>query len=579
MKTQKITLSTFLLLAFTMATNAQTPSYAWAVQATGGSEVMNSNLAIDKTHHVLYSAGSFEDSQIDFGTGELDNVDPFNTHDIFLAKYTTDGTILSAISFGGGGNDVLTGLATDASGNVFMGGYYDSDTLRFGSYVLTNTNASDNAFLVKLDPNGNVLWAKNCDVAANSTIMPIGNSNVAVDNSGNVYFAADLMGTSANFDGHNITYNLAPAGGAMFVVKFDGNGTYKWATTSQSLNTSLDPGVALPLAITIDNDGNCIAVGSYSGDNSFGSTIIPTSNDNYFDRFATKIDGSTGTFSWANRAGVWQGPDQNEAVATDGSGNIYLTGEYINPTEGEQSNAYSDDFFIQKLATNGDSSWLYHSPMRSFRYAITTDIAGNSYVGVSVQDSVAHFGVITVNMPVPNNFGVPNTNTIVVKYDNNGTPQWAKVNAAHGFVPAAVIGGIVTDDNGYIYQNGSVSDTCVFDSHVLIGDNATNDAFLARIGGPVSSIGNSLNRDNSVAVYPNPATEQFYFRFNTVYTKAELSLYNLQGQLVAKTTTGAVTSFTWKIAKDLAPGTYSCRITGYRPNSMPDVMSKMLVVQ
>lgn len=580
MRTKKITLSTFLLLTLCALSHAQTPPYAWAAQATGGSEITQINLAIDKQHHVLYSAGSFEDRQIDFGTGELDNVDPFNNSDIFIAKYTTDGTILSAITFGGNGSDIVTGVATDGSGNVFIGGYYDSDTLRFGSYVLTNSNASsDNAFLVKLDANGNVLWAKNCAVAANSSIMPDGRSNVAVDNSGNVYFAACLTGASANFDGHTITYNLAPNGGAMFVIKFDGNGTYQWSTVSQSLHTSLDPGVALPAAITIDKDGNCVAAGKYSGDNSFGATLINTSNDNYFDRFVTKINGTTGAFIWAGRSGVWQGPETNDGVSTDGSGNIYLTGDYVYPTEGELSNAYSADFFIQKLTFNGDSSWLYHSPMGSIRYAITSDNAGNSYVGVTVEDSVATFGGITVNMPVPNNFGVPNINAIVVKYDNNGTAQWAKVNAAHGFVPAAMIGGIVTDDNGYVYVNGSVSDTCVFDSHVLIGDNANNDAFIARIGGAVSSIGSPLITDNSVSVFPNPSAEQFHFRFSTVYTKVEMSLYDLQGQLVAKTNTGAATSYSWNIANRLSPGSYMCRITGYRSNAMPEVMTKMLVVK
>src|SRR5258706_6575866 len=74
-------------------------------------------------------------------------------------------------------------VATDASGNVFVTGYFVSDSITFGTTTLVNAGATNtDIFLAKYDGNGNVLWAK----SAGGTPVDVGWC-VATDASGNVF--------------------------------------------------------------------------------------------------------------------------------------------------------------------------------------------------------------------------------------------------------------------------------------------------------------------------------------------------------------------------------------------------------
>ncbi|MFZ4563460.1 MAG: hypothetical protein ACOYNU_08790, partial [Bacteroidales bacterium] len=84
----------------------------------------------------------------------------------------------------GGPNDEMgVSVATDASGNVFVAGYFKSPSLTLGSFTLTRTG-SCNVFLAKYDAGGNVIWA----TSAPGTDYDIPFA-VATDASGNVLVA------------------------------------------------------------------------------------------------------------------------------------------------------------------------------------------------------------------------------------------------------------------------------------------------------------------------------------------------------------------------------------------------------
>src|SRR6185295_310489 len=58
----------------------------------------------------------------------------------------------------GSGTNEGFAVCTDPSGNILITGALSSTAVNYGSYTLTNAGGM---FLVKYDPNGNVLWAKN----------------------------------------------------------------------------------------------------------------------------------------------------------------------------------------------------------------------------------------------------------------------------------------------------------------------------------------------------------------------------------------------------------------------------------
>ena len=57
--------------------------------------------------------------------------------------------------------DASNSVVTDASGNIYCAGYFESSTIAFGTTTLTNTNAdTSDVFVAKYDASGTVLWAK-----------------------------------------------------------------------------------------------------------------------------------------------------------------------------------------------------------------------------------------------------------------------------------------------------------------------------------------------------------------------------------------------------------------------------------
>ena len=65
---------------------------------------------------------------------------------------------LWAKSAGGPNDEMGVSVATDASGNAFVAGYFQSSSLTLGSFTLTRTG-NCNVFLAKYDAGGNVVWA------------------------------------------------------------------------------------------------------------------------------------------------------------------------------------------------------------------------------------------------------------------------------------------------------------------------------------------------------------------------------------------------------------------------------------
>ncbi len=104
----------------------------------------------------VFVTGISNSPYITFGTYTLTNS---GNYDLFLAKYDSNGNFLWAKSAIGSGDEGGASVSCDASGNSFITGDFTSPTLVFGSYTLTNMGSND-IYLAKYDPNGNVLWAK-----------------------------------------------------------------------------------------------------------------------------------------------------------------------------------------------------------------------------------------------------------------------------------------------------------------------------------------------------------------------------------------------------------------------------------
>ncbi len=160
----------------------------WAKRAGGTTgDDWAYSVAVDASGNT-YVAGAFWSSTLSFGSDTLTNVSP-GYGDIFLAKYAPNGNVLWAKSAGGTDEDEATSVAVDASGNVYVAGWFWSATITFGSTTLTNAGPTyyGDIFLAKYDAAGNALWAK----SAGGADYDYANS-IAVDTSGNTCLAGDF---------------------------------------------------------------------------------------------------------------------------------------------------------------------------------------------------------------------------------------------------------------------------------------------------------------------------------------------------------------------------------------------------
>ena len=151
----------------------------WEKRAGGPGDDAAKALAIDPAGNLIL-AGYFLGATCTFGTTNLTNAG-LATTDGFLAKYTSTGAIVWAGRFGASSDDEATSVATDASGNIYMGGYFNSPVISLGGSSFTNAGYGD-GFLVGCNPAGSIVWAN--QIGGNDADEV---TSVAADIAGNIY--------------------------------------------------------------------------------------------------------------------------------------------------------------------------------------------------------------------------------------------------------------------------------------------------------------------------------------------------------------------------------------------------------
>ena len=222
----------------------------------------------------------------------------------------------------------------DASGNFYVTGSFEG-VAKFGTNSLSSNGgfAFDDIFVVKYDPAGNVLWAKQ----AGGSGKDFGTA-IALDGAGGVYVA----GTSDSLPCTIGTNSIGNYGTDMFLARYDGNGNVLWAQRGGPWlkSFSVQGGVLTVKGIARDPANNVIIAGSFTGNPSFGgslngqsgsdatyltnhNTLVPTGSK---DTYLAKFDAS-GSLLWAINPGGAD-DDYANALAVDSTGAIYTSGGF-----------------------------------------------------------------------------------------------------------------------------------------------------------------------------------------------------------------------------------------------------------
>lgn len=160
--------------------NAQSSEYTWANQINGFINDSGNWVAMDRDGNVFVT-GVFIGT-LTIGTETLESSGSYAS---FIIKYDSNGNLLWARN---SENNICFGVSTDEFGNCFItGNFYDSTT--FDDWTLTSSGSKD-IYLVKFDPNGNVIWAKKA-----GGIDYDSGTAIAVNNLGEIFISGYFEGT------------------------------------------------------------------------------------------------------------------------------------------------------------------------------------------------------------------------------------------------------------------------------------------------------------------------------------------------------------------------------------------------
>jgi hypothetical protein len=108
--------------------------------------------------------------------------------DVFVAKLAADGSPIWSKRFGGAADDTVGGLAVAPNGDILIGGRTNGD-IDFGLGALPAAGDGD-AYVARLDKNGDAIWAKRFGDAAFQSVNGVG-----VTLTGEVWVAGYYTGT------------------------------------------------------------------------------------------------------------------------------------------------------------------------------------------------------------------------------------------------------------------------------------------------------------------------------------------------------------------------------------------------
>ena len=309
--------------------NVQTTNRSGSSVVTGSSITVS---AISIAQSNIYVTGYMTGLSVFYSSNNVvSSAQNVSTQDVFVAKYSQTGNVYWVSKMSSIGAEFSFGVATDPTGNVYVNGRYTGPLTIYNSSgsafsnILPQVGGSD-AFLVKYDTNGNVIWA-----AYQASTGTDGGSCIGTDPSGNVYTVGYYTGTMNIYSSSNVSFSntLAQinANQCVFIAKYSPNGSVLWCARSGTVNTSS----STMSRMFVESSGNVYVTGSGSDGayrlyNSNTSTAIQAGGSGgSTNGYAFKYD-PNGNAKWLMYVTNAGNNNNGQAITGDNLGNIYVSG-------------------------------------------------------------------------------------------------------------------------------------------------------------------------------------------------------------------------------------------------------------
>jgi hypothetical protein len=410
--------------------------------------------------------------------------------DAFVAKYDTTGYLLWATNTESCGGIGARGVAVDSAGNCFVTGAfegcafpnYQSDYC--GDYGLYPFGTED-MFLAKYDPQGNLLWALN----AGDSVNQVGNttgSGVAVDSAGNCYVTGGYSQSLGFGNNLNPCYPgsyfppaslLGQGSGDAYVAKYDPAGSFLWAAGSTCPPTNASASSRSVAVETLGGTTYAWMVGIFTGENVKFGTLpgLSTTPAGYGNAFVVKYtdNGNSGTADWAQQTSSQTtcatcdpatGSQDGRGIGVDASGNCYFSA-YFNGSvtigslppvtdPNSQSGSYGFtanqlyDYLVGSFSPTGTARWIINGgqPMDNESRGLAVSAAGTVFLAGEYGASGQFFS--------------GGQEVMLNEYDANGAQLLSETGVAFSQDTAEITAGwgVAVDAAGCFYATGGFDD-------------------------------------------------------------------------------------------------------------------------
>jgi len=371
--------------------------YLWG-QSWGGSGGTGFQSADCDSIGNVYVSGIFA-GEVDFDPGPSEDIhcSVFLT-DGFLCKYRSTGEYIWTKIWPSQYNLDPYGVHVDLLDCIFVYGEFrgSADFDPGPGDAILDTGTGNHAFICKLDPDGNYLWAHNWGDSNSDLITDL--RSIDTDDSGKIFCTGIFEGGDVDFDPGLGECLLSGPDGCSYLSVFDTNGIHQWAL---GWNKSLGYSVA------VDPLGFVYVGGGFRDGADFDpgpGEEIRRSYDGYCYDAYLSVFGKTGQFLGV---GVWHAPDGGQDpynasdlifdIEPDGAGSFYaITGFYdiidVDPGPGidwRQSEG-GRDVALMKIHLSGELVWVRTWGGINWEriYSLSSDAEGNIYGVGSFMDEV-----------------------------------------------------------------------------------------------------------------------------------------------------------------------------------------------
>ena len=419
--------SVFFALLFLMFSSLQAQIPGWDLAKNSGNTQSDKGMSIHRHSPSIVYAGGHYSGSISFGQITIPGS---GGDDGLMVRFTANGDAAWVNRIAGPGNERIHAVTSDASGNFYATGYFESTAGISGVFI--QSNGGKDMFIAKYSQGGVLNWVRNLGSIGDDM-----GTGLSCDRQGNVHLSATYSDSLRFITKAGDTVKYASAGGKdIIIIKFDENGqilsharaggigddisadihihasgfaftgTYsgkaRFKNDSITSNGSTDillanyslstfepiwirsiGGIGADIGddLSSDVDSNIYLAGTSTGDFSIGQIALTSQGGS--DGLLAKFS-KTGIIQWAQLIGA-QGDDACTGVSVDNSGIVMTTGTFSgNATFGTSSLASrgGSDVFVLKMNTNGLIQWAKQAGSSSNDNveSISHNGAGGAYI-------------------------------------------------------------------------------------------------------------------------------------------------------------------------------------------------------